>query len=209
MSRHYHNITDIVIENFYEFTPKIHGLVLALFLLLSILVVFMCYIVNKSVYATLKKFESRPINDLIMPCSILSNYAILPYCVILVAKAVYYPLKNVTGTEFCHIHNYYDVWSMAVGQSHSFYITLFRFICLFHTNKLQRWGITAKVRYFYIVSETPMLRNHYFSGFFSKTKVWHSSPKVADCRMWQFLSQSVFNHFIEFSHLGVNNSWLI
>ena len=50
---------------------------------------------------------------------------------------------------------------------------------------------------FYIVSETPMLRNHYFLGFFSKTKIYHSSPKVVDSwrRLWHFLGQSIFNGF--------------
>ena len=64
--------------------------------------------------------------------------------------------------------------------------------------------------YFYIVSESPMLRNHCFWGFFlSKTKICQSSPKSVESwrRLWHFLGQSIFNSFIEFSHIGVNNSW--
>ena len=58
---------------------------------------------------------------------------------------------------------------------------------------------------FYILSETRMLRNHYFS-FFLSTKVCYL---LQDLLIVGVVCQSVFNPFIEFSHLGVNNSWLI
>ena len=49
-----------------------------------------------------------------------------------------------------------------------------------------------------------------FLGFFSKTKHFQSSPEVDYSwrRLWHFLGQLIFNRFIEFSHLGVNNSWV-
>ena len=66
---------------------------------------------------------------------------------------------------------------------------------------------------FYIVSETPMLRNprnHYFS-FFSKNKIWHSSQKAVDSRRhfvflvpWDLLAISL--SFIEISSHVINNS---
>ena len=58
---------------------------------------------------------------------------------------------------------------------------------------------------FYILSETRMLRNHYFSFFLSDQSLL-SSPRSVDS--WRRLSIG-FIPFIEFSHLGVNNSWLI
>ena len=56
----------------------------------------------------------------------------------------------------------------------------------------------------YILSETRMLRNHYFSFFLSTKVCYHLQdlPKL----IVGVVCQSVFNPFIEFSHLGVYNS---
>ena len=51
-----------------------------------------------------------------------------------------------------------------------------------------------------------------FLGFFVNQSLL-SSPRSRIVDSWRrfcyFLSQLIFNRFIEFSHLGVNNSWLI
>ena len=62
---------------------------------------------------------------------------------------------------------------------------------------------------FYIVSETPMLWNQYFSGFFLRPTFANLLPKMLIFGIVWHRGKSVFNCFIEFLHLGVNNSWLI
>ena len=59
------------------------------------------------------------------------------------------------------------------------------------------------------MSETPMLRNHYFSGFFLRPKCDILLPKLLTVGVVCDTSLvNRFNCFMEFSHLGVNNSWV-
>ena len=87
------------------------------------------------------------------------------------------------------------------------------------------WFCSEKSINFHILSETQMLRNHYFSFlhpewnsdvkeslflvFFVNQSLLSSPRSDSWHRFWYFLCQLIFNRFIEFSHLGVNNSWLI
>ena len=75
--------------------------------------------------------------------------------------------------------------------------------CFFAASKyFNNWHI-------YILSETRMLRNHYFSFFLSTKVCYHLQDLPKLLLIVGVVCQSVFNPFIEFSHLGVNNSWLI
>ena len=71
-----------------------------------------------------------------------------------------------------------------------------------------RFGHQMLQFHFYILSETRMLRNHYFSVFLSD-QICYLLPILL--LIVGVVFQLVFNRFIEFSHLGVNNthSWLI
>ena len=63
----------------------------------------------------------------------------------LIAMAVYYPIKDFTGSIFCHLYIFGLAWVNIFGQSLTFFITLFRYICLYHDGKLSAWRITPKV----------------------------------------------------------------
>ena len=54
-----------------------------------------------------------------------------------------------------------------------------------------------------------MLRNHYFSGvLFLRRKFANLLPKLLTA--WRrVVYQLIFNRFIEFSHLGFNNYWVL
>lgn len=70
----------------------------------------------------------------------------------LIAKAVYYPISNFTRTNFCYFDTYTYYWVGIYGQSLTFFMTVFRYICLYHEKKLLRWNIKPKVSlsmYFY------------------------------------------------------------
>ena len=63
----------------------------------------------------------------------------------LIAKAVYYPISDFTGTNFCYFVTYAYHWVGIYGQSLTFFMTVFRYICLYHEVKLLRWKIKPKV----------------------------------------------------------------
>ena len=64
----------------------------------------------------------------------------------LIAKAVYYPISDFTGTNFCYFVIYTYYWVGIFAQSLTFFMTVFRYICLYHEQKLLRWHIKPKVR---------------------------------------------------------------
>ena len=63
----------------------------------------------------------------------------------LIAKAVYYPISDFTGTNFCYFVIYTYYWVGIFAQSLTFFMTVFRYICLYHEQKLLRWHIKPKV----------------------------------------------------------------
>ena len=160
-------VVTIEVEDFMEFTPKIHdNIILSLFITCGTVIILVALLVHRSVYCTLKRFENRPINTIIMPIMFVNNISVFPYFLILLIKAVYYPLKDLTGTSFCYFHNYYDVWNAIITQSQSFFVSLYRFICLFYTGVLYKKRITPKVNGFsklfrklryYVISSQEMI----------------------------------------------------
>ena len=139
--------TDFIeVEYMEEFTPKIHDrIVLFIFIMVITLIITSATLVQRAIFHTLKRFENRPINQMILPIMIVNSISVFPYCIVLLIKAVYYPLKDLTGTSFCHFHNYYDIWNVFIIQSQSFFVSLYRCICLFHSGVLQKEKITPKV----------------------------------------------------------------
>mgnify|MGYP007023185112 CR=1 FL=1 len=63
----------------------------------------------------------------------------------LIAMTVYYPISDWIGSYFCYFYIYGFLWVTIYGQSLSFFITVFRYICLYHEDKLSFWQITPKV----------------------------------------------------------------
>ena len=63
----------------------------------------------------------------------------------LIAKAVYYPISDFTGTNFCYFVTYTYHWVGIYGQALTFFMTVFRYICLYHEQKLLQWHIKPKV----------------------------------------------------------------
>ena len=63
----------------------------------------------------------------------------------LIAKAVYYPISDFTGTNFCYFVTYAYHWVGIYGQALTFFMTVFRYICLYHEQKLLQWHIKPKV----------------------------------------------------------------
>ena len=61
---------------------------------------------------------------------------------------MYYPLKDLfgeLGEAFCHFFAFLEIDGAFVGQFHSFFMTVYRYICLFHSDELLQNDITPKV----------------------------------------------------------------
>ena len=67
------------------------------------------------------------------------------FLIFLYLRTKYYPLKDTFGEYFCHFFNYLLPIGAFAGQFHSFFLTSFRYICLFHDDFLIKYNISPKV----------------------------------------------------------------
>ena len=65
--------------------------------------------------------------------------------VALIANSIYYPISDFTGSQFCYVYSYSYLWICTYGQAMTFFITIFRYICLYHERKLICYGMNANV----------------------------------------------------------------
>ena len=56
-----------------------------------------------------------------------------------------YPLNDFVGDNGCYMLVYARNIGLGIIQAHSFYLALFRYICLFHINVLQTFSLSPKV----------------------------------------------------------------
>ncbi len=61
------------------------------------------------------------------------------------AAANYYPLKDIIGIAGCHVIDWMEIFGVLSLQTASFWLSLFRYICIVHHEKLQTTGISPKV----------------------------------------------------------------
>ena len=64
-------------------------------------------------------------------------YYILIFCV--------YPVKNYTGEPVCHLMNFCRNCGIMMVQSQSFFMSVFRYTCLFHDNFLLKTNLSPFV----------------------------------------------------------------
>ena len=69
-----------------------------------------------------------------------------------------YPLNDFVGDVGCYMLVYARNIGLAIIQVHSFYVVLFRYICLFHLDLLQRFNISSKVSIQSIACEPDSLK---------------------------------------------------
>ena len=72
------------------------------------------------------------------------------YIIFLFLRTSYYPLKDLLGEGMCYFYDYLLVIGAFAGQFHSFYLTAFRYICLFHDDFMLRYNIRPKVQYLFV-----------------------------------------------------------
>ena len=88
----------------------------------------------------LKSFQTSKQFHFQIVCRIFTLYLIF-----LGLRAVHYPLKDFFGETFCHLFSFLEIYGTFVGQFHSFFMTVYRYVCLFHSDGMMKHNITPKV----------------------------------------------------------------
>ncbi len=91
----------------------------------------------------------------------------------LLGKAYYYPLKDVLGTWFCYADVHIDLWSNMFAHFLTLFVSLFRFICIFHEDQLIIRKISPKKLGQMLFCGQLML------SIFLSVSVLHGSPDTA------------------------------
>ena len=127
------------------FTP-ILGLRFTICYILTICLVLLVTIqVQSVVFRTFEKLGNRHINIIILP-TLKTIYILSPiYDTILILRAIYYPTKDIHGSILCYIVNYFELFVIILAQFQTFFITLYRYICIFHDGLLIKLDITPRM----------------------------------------------------------------
>ena len=66
------------------------------------------------------------------------------YAILMISKSLYYPIKDLFGEPTCYITTYVELFLLYLAQFQTFFITLYRYICLFHDDMLLHFNIHPK-----------------------------------------------------------------
>ena len=66
------------------------------------------------------------------------------YAIWAMSKSLYYPIKDIYGSKMCFIATYIELFLFYLVQFQTFFITLYRYICLFHDDFLFNLDIHPK-----------------------------------------------------------------
>ena len=132
-------------NDLHEFTPLLKGWSAYIFVLTTLMVCKITMVVQRAVFLTFRKMGSRHINIIIHPCLILLNINMPMYALVVICRALYYPIKDLTGTVACYCITYLELFSLFLAQFQTFFITVYRYICLFHDQFLINMDLHPRV----------------------------------------------------------------
>ena len=66
------------------------------------------------------------------------------YGLILILRAVYYPTKEIHGSTLCYLTDFLEPFKDLLAQFQTFFITIFRYLCLYHNQLLLSFNIFPK-----------------------------------------------------------------
>ena len=136
-----HHFFEFSEKDLTEYTPVFKGLQAVVYLMAIGIVSSLVVLVQKAVYLTFKKLGNRHINLLILPYLHVMNLLTPSYLLIMIIRSLYYPVKDITGVYYCYYITYSEVFTIFYAQFQTFFITLYRYICLFHDGILIDLGL--------------------------------------------------------------------
>ena len=124
-----------------EYTPVFKGLQAIVYVMAIGIVSVLIVLVQKAVFLTFKKLGNRYINIMILPYLHTLNVLTPVYLLVMILRSLYYPVKDITGQYFCYFVTYSEVFIIFYVQFQTFFMTLYRYICLFHDKILIDFGL--------------------------------------------------------------------
>ena len=113
---------------------------------ISIFTVVTIFAINRRLFIFLRRPNKRILDEIVdFQCTINQVIAVLTiiFFNIIVWTKVARPYVTEVG---CYVGSYIFYFLAPYGNAHSFFIALFRYICIIHPNKLSRFGLSPKVR---------------------------------------------------------------
>ena len=155
------SVTEFDLE---EYTPRITTWFCLVNNFCIILIYFLGVIVHRGVYRTFKRLGSRHIKLVVIPplvrqysicyytpwyyvftIQVLGDVIIPIYLIALMFKSCYYPIKDIIGEFNCHVMFLLEIFFVSLSQCHTFYVTLFRYICIFHDERIRKLNLNPRV----------------------------------------------------------------
>ena len=135
----------IIINSLEIFSPILEGWRQYFFLGFATIISVTAFLVQRAIYRTIKRLGNRHINQMIVP-SLIVFYIMTPLELLtLIAKSLHYPLSQITGSYFCYVSTYLSLWLNIFSHFITFFTTVFRYICLYHDERMMKWKLTPKV----------------------------------------------------------------
>ena len=86
------------------------------------------------------------------------------YAVFLILKSLYYPFKDLFGEAACYVGSYVELFLLYLAQFQTFFITLYRYICLFHDDML--FSLSIHPKFLAKIMATSLFIISFFTSFF-------------------------------------------
>ena len=123
--------------------------------IISVLTITSLLVINRRLSIYLRRPNRRCIDKIVdFQCTITHVVSILAIMfsniIIWTEVAESYITEDVTVTVGCYIGSYIFYFVAPYGNIHSFFIALFRYICILHPDKLSRFDISPEVGRFYL-----------------------------------------------------------
>ena len=113
---------------------------------ISILTVVTLIVINRRLFIFLRR-PNRRILDQIVDFQYTINQVIAVLTIIFFNIIIWTKVAKPYVTEVgCYIGSYIFYFLAPYANAHSFFIALFRYICIIHPNKLSKFGLSPEVR---------------------------------------------------------------
>lgn len=113
---------------------------------ISALTIVTLIVINRRLFIFLRR-PNRRILDQIVDFQYTINQIIVVLTIIFFNIIIWTKVARSYVTEVgCYVGSYIFYFLAPYANAHSFFIALFRYICIIHPNKLSRFGLSPEVR---------------------------------------------------------------
>ena len=92
------------------------------------------------------------------------------YLMFVASRAFIFPLKDWIGELACHLISFIEIYSNMMAQSHTFFISMFRYVCIIHNQTLLKRNVKGRVSKKYLQFSCNLHLSKTFFFFFRVLK---------------------------------------